>query len=876
MKKLKEYLYPIIITASLFIIVYFALSIAPFGEKSVFHYDMGLATFPQLSFLWDILHGKSDFIYNFNIGGGENAFVAISKIPLNLLIGLGKRENILMTGSWLLVLKFVFLSITTYFALKEFFPKIKKEWIVLGTLLNTFSSFSLLYYVIFDWIDLWALFPLVMVGFKKILDGKSGLLYTITVSMCVLFNFQCAYYILFFLILATPIMLILYVNKEKRFKIALKIFFNTVFAVLIAFITFYPSFIFSIESYRITNPNETSWQVNNIPFKILHILTSPILIFYSIKMIKNYKNDKKVTKMIIALFLLLLLPIVIEPFNKLWHTGSYSSLPYRFAFILIFIAVCGMLRYIQTAKSEPVKEQNVNGVKIAKIIIILLLIANIFFNLYALKDSWDFQYIVGTLNSKYYSNVFLSTLAGILILFCSNEIQEEKFRKYVLISIFIINTFFLMFLYIKNFPSFAMIDDENSIYFSQKLYEDFYEENNEYKAKDETRILPLNYPYILKMNSIQNWFHTIPKRQVFAIQKLGYNYYNQLQYDTGGTIISDSVLGVNRIFSKENKDEEVFKKLKTRDTIHYYTYNFNQLPLCKVYANQDFEKVTNYLEEDFKIKDVFAVQNELHKIFFDKTNEKIIEVQKDRKEENIEKKDGKYCITEESKITYEVNLNKKSNLYLYAYDLTQYVLKIQIYKDNTRTEKIYENESPYPYEHHNGILDLGIYDAQKLYIDLNFTIYQENGESNSKEKQNEKNDKSNIKKDNKPTFEEIELGILDIETFLKAIKETDFTHSDIKTDGHTFSINVENAEENQYLMIPINYDEDWSAKINGKETEIFPALGTYMTIPIEKGENHIEFEFFPKDLTIGIRVTYISTILYIIILLICKKKKVIF
>ena len=232
------------------------------------------------------------FIYNFNIGGGENAYVAIPKSPINWLVALGKRENILMTGSWLVVLKFALLSITTYYSLKYFFPKLEKKWILFASLLNTFSGFSLLYYVIFDWIELWAVFPLIMVGFKKILDGESGILYTVTVTLCLLINIQVAYYIMFFLIFATLIMLSLYVKKENRIKTTIKIFLNTVVALLISFISFYPTFVFSAKSYRISDADEVVSRVNNIAFKLLHILTSPILIFYSIQMVKNYKNDK--------------------------------------------------------------------------------------------------------------------------------------------------------------------------------------------------------------------------------------------------------------------------------------------------------------------------------------------------------------------------------------------------------------------------------------------------------------------------------------------------------------------------------------------------------------------------------------------------------
>ena len=878
MKKIKEYLSPAIITVFIFIIVFAILGIAPFGEKSVFHYDMALASYPSLTLLWDVLHGDTDWLYNFNIGGGENAYVAISKSPINWLVALGKRENILMTGSWLVVLKFALLSITTYYSLKYFFPKLEKKWILFASLLNTFSGFSLLYYVIFDWIELWAVFPLIMVGFKKILDGESGILYTVTVTLCLLINIQVAYYIMFFLIFATLIMLILYVKKENRIKTAIKIFLNTVVALLISFISFYPIFIFSAKSYRISDADEVVSRVNNIAFKLLHILTSPILIFYSIQMVKNYKNDKKATKILIAFMILLLLPIIVEPFNRLWHTGSYSGMPYRFAFILIFIAICGMLRYIQTRKPEPKKEQNAKGVKIVKVILILFMIGNFAFNIYAINKAWEYQYIVGEVKNdeqlQYYNNVAISVIAGVLILLCSQEVQEQKFRNFMLVGVFIINTIFLMFLYIKNFECFAMIDSEDSIYLSQKLYDDFYEEN-EYKVKDDTELLMYNYPYIMKMNSIQNWFHIIPKRQVLAIQKMGYANNSVIQKDVGGTIISDLVVGVNRIISKD-KDEEIYKELKSRNDIKYYTYNFKELPLCKVYSGEDLNKVTNYLEEDFEIKDVFGVQNELYNIFLNRNNnqEQIITVQKERKEENIEKKDGKYNVAEDSKITYEVELDSKSNLYLYSYELEGYVLLIQIYKDSDRKEKIYENELPYPDELHNGILDLGTYNEEKLYIDISFVYDDRNDELNSIERSNKK-EESTDKDDNKEgIFKEIELGILNVEQFLKDINDNEFVNSNLKTNDHTFEITVENAEKGQYLMIPINYDDDWKAKNNGEEIEILPALGTYMSVELEEGENQIYFEFFPEDLKIGANVTFITSIVYVIMLIICKKSKI--
>ena len=83
-------------------------------------------------------------------------------------------------------------------------------------------------------------------------------------------------------------------------------------------------------------------------------------------------------------------------------------------------------------------------------------------------------------------------------------------------------------------------------------------------------------------------------------------------------------------------------------------------------------------------------------------------------------------------------------------------------------------------------------------------------------------EKKNEDKDNKKEgiFKEIELGILNVEQFLKDINDNKFVNSNLKMEGHTFKVTVENAEKSQYLMIPINYDNDWKAKNNGKEIEI--------------------------------------------------------
>ena len=385
MKKILEYLMPVAITFILFILIYICLGVTPFGSNTVFHYDMAMQSYPALTLMYDVLHGDRGLFYNFNIGGGENAYAALVSngfySPINWLVAIGNRESIPTITSWLLILKFSLISLSTYYVLKKIFPNLEKKWILVGALLNSLSSYSLLYYVNFQWIECWALFPITMLGIKNILDGKSGKLFTITLTLCLMISFYMAWLNLLIIIFGGGVALFLYAKKENRRKAACKLFFNTLISLLISFISFFPAFSCSMNSYRMENTNEFLEKVNPILFKGLHFLTSPILIYYTLKMFLNYKNDKRNVKILGAFLLITIIPFFIEPINKMWHTGSYSGLPYRYGFITIFTMVCSMMHYLNVAPQKNEEKIEANKMKIAILIFLGILIFYVVFNI---------------------------------------------------------------------------------------------------------------------------------------------------------------------------------------------------------------------------------------------------------------------------------------------------------------------------------------------------------------------------------------------------------------------------------------------------------------------------------------------------------------
>lgn len=862
MKKIMEYITPMAITFILFIIIYICLGVTPFGNNTVFHYDMALQSYPALTLMYDVLHGDRGLFYNFNIGGGENAYASLVSngfySPINWIIAIGEREDIPTITSWILILKFSLVSLSTYYVLKQFFPKLEKKWILLGALLNSVSSYSLLYYVNFQWIECWALFPLIMLGMKNILDGKGGKLFTITLTLCLMISFYMAWLTLLIIIFGGGLALFLYVSKKNRKKAACKIFFNTLISLFISFMSFYPAFSYSMNSYRMENTNEFLKETNPIFFKGLHFLTSPILIFYTLKMLLNYKNDKRGVKLFGGLLLITIIPFIIEPINKMWHTGSYSGLPFRYGFITIFTMVCSMMHYLSVKPKRA--DENLDNVKkkIVLGIFVIFIIGNIILNINIVKEADEYVFIQGVFDEtavKYYTKIIISVIIGVTILFSLEDVKNSNIQYKFTFIILVINTLFLMGLYIENNELYYLDDvyAKNSVFIAEDMYKDFYEGDEIYKVKDESECLIYNYPYILKMNSIENWFHIIPERQVNTLKKLGYNYHSVVQNDTGGTIITDTILGVKDIFSQKEKNEKLFKLVDSNEEMKKYTYNFKILPFCKIYEKSDI--VDNFLTENFIIEDIFKTQNDIYKIFFNQEND-IIEIA-EKKIINIEKENDKYVVDENSKIEYELDIKNTSSLYLYTYDIENYVNKICVYTDDNEKRLLYENEYKYPANYNNGILDLGVFEEGKIKIEITFVL-------------------DSLEQDEivNGSFKNIELGALDLNQFVKVINEYSENSQNVKFGKNDFQVLVQSTTDENSLFIPINYDEGWSAKINGKEVKISPALGTYMSIDLEEGVNKIEFSFFPTNLKQGILVSTIALLGYILIIISCKFSKI--
>ncbi len=102
---------------------------------------------------------------------------------------------------------------------------------------------------------------------------------------------------------------------------------------------------------------------------------------------------------------------------------------------------------------------------------------------------------------------------------------------------------------------------------------------------------------------------------------------------------------------------------------------------------------------------------------------------------------------------------------------------------------------------------------------------------------------------------------------IKGIDEAEI----IKNNSDEIKI-VAKSQERGLLVITNNYYEGWSAKVNGKEANIFPVFGSIQGIFIEEGLNTVELSYKPKYFNISLIISLISLLL-IILSFFCIKKK---
>lgn len=838
MKKLRPYLVGTLITLGIFLIIFLKKEIFPFGSNSLIWSDMHDQITAFYYHFYDSFVGNNSLFINFSTSGGANflgimAYYIIS--PFNFILFLFDRDKIYLAVSLIVVLKVLASVLTSLYFIRYYFKKIPWVLSVTLALLYGFSGYTMSMHIITPWMDAYYMFPLILIGLKKVLDLENPFFYILTLTVSIILCFYISYMIVIFIFFSSLIYILVYKNKEERRKAIVSLGITTILALLLSLFVVYPTYNEISMSSRLASNTGSLLNSKTGPIidKTSFFTSSALYVVAVILLLLKYKETKKTLSWYLPTFLIVLIPYIIEVVNKIWHYGTYAFFPYRFGFISVFMLLIGACLYF----NKYLKEGNKPSPK-AKIIISLLTIFASFLIIFITNHFYQrFQEQINHLTiSKDKLLIILLMIMMLLtmtVIFAALKFVGKNLYTYVTILIIsTINITAVSFLY------FGIDFDQKRL---TTVYKDLQAIEKDYQEKDYFRVKNIslkpitNNGMVMRYHNLDHFTSLTDGSNLTTLKLLGYNSVWTKIYSSFATEFTDLLLA-NKYLLKDIDDNKNYHNYKYQKTYGNYDFYISDLDISYGYFLESNPSIKND-------KDTFEIQNKIYQSI--SSDKDLFKIYNDFKEENLK-------ISKEKDLTNYKVLDK---------DLYSYLEKdIKI----TGTETIYLNLY---YSLNNmentRILELfDIYVNDKLFI-KNFPDSDITGTLNLGTYKNETVKVRIVIKDSLK-LKNISIGVMNQEK-LKDFAKTYKIDSKIDFVKNKIKLNVKSPDE-KLLFIPITYNEGYSVKVNGKTCEIVKVFDNYLGVKVEEGTNEIEFTFIPPKLKTSMIISFIALIITFIFL----------
>ena len=198
------------------------MGIYPAGENQIAVIDMYHQYVPFLGELQSKLQSGGSLFYTWNGAGGSNFWNLLAYYgasPLNLILVLFLFLFLMEGVTLILLLKIGLAGSTMAVYLRAIvWEKDKRSAdisLVGFATLYALCSYVMAYYWCIMWMDAVALLPLCILGLHKILDGRSGVFYTVCLALVVFINYYMAIMVCIFILFYYPVLYFIKVQGES-------------------------------------------------------------------------------------------------------------------------------------------------------------------------------------------------------------------------------------------------------------------------------------------------------------------------------------------------------------------------------------------------------------------------------------------------------------------------------------------------------------------------------------------------------------------------------------------------------------------------------------------------------------------------------------
>lgn len=841
--KKRYYLMAFILPLLILTAAYIALGVYPFGERQVQIIDSYHQYAPFFSEFYRKLWGGESLFYSFNGGLGMNFWAIVAYYlasPLNILLLLFPSGLLLEGFTFLLMLKIALASTAFSYYISKRFRKYDIT-IVYFALFYALCGWVLGYNWNVMWLDCLVLLPLIILGLERLVKQGRGLLYGITLALCILSNYYIAIMVCMFLVLY---FFVLFFEQRKR---SVVLFFKRGFlfagysllagassAVLLLptlaalavsnsadskFPTefrFYHSFTELLsQQFAFVKPTELSGSPN-LYFGVITMLLVVLYIFR-----RGIPLRARIMKL--ALLAFLLVSINFRILDYIWHGFHFpNSLPARFTFIYAFLAL-----------------------------------------------SMAYEVVSGLRRYKFWQFFISFALIQALVLGCwLSKDAEQEIYTYIVTEILVVLYFLWMCLYKSSishrafFRGAAMVlilieVAGNSIYglcengtINRTTYNQYLESSRELKSMTDDKENDGFYRMELDSFSARNnnmWLD-YPGVSLFAstmgadindlMGRVGYfEATNKYSY-VGATPLTDSIFGLKYLVSTDKKDSiRTFNYLYTSGSQNLYENPYALslgFMVDSAYENWNH----NVTRPEYVLNDFVQKTTGTSRFMF--LDEEISGLYGDGCEVT-DNGGGQYGYTKTAagdegsiKLSMDITDGRTRYIYYQAADCDKL--------------KVSHNDSVKTYSDTRGhIVELG----SDGHIDLELVT----------------------DKDHSSGTITLYLFSYSEDVFQEFYNDVSQHQWEIEEYSSTHIKGTIQADEDGIMFTSIPYDKGWTVKVDGKKVEADSIDGTLMYLHLTAGNHTVEMTYTPTSFIPGFIITAMSCLIFAALICRSQKKK---
>lgn len=813
--------------------VYAAYGLFPFGTGTISWCDMNQQVIPFLMDFKNILLGKANLFLNLQNAGGMSfwgVFLFFISSPFSFLVLFVQKAQIYCFVNILLILKMMTCSLTADYYFTRRFPNLTCLQVSAVSLMYAFCGYTMFYYQNIVWLDIMYLFPLLLIGLEKLVSEKKVLFYTLTFAAILTVNFYLTYMVVIFLILAFGTYLVLCIPKKERRERVLLFGLSTLVSGLMTGVVWLPSLLQYLKSARtgnlISSLRSGSYLARWDTTVTVVLCTGAIAAAVVMAIVLRKYHEERV-QWILCMLALVLVPVFIEPINKMWQTGNYQSFPVRYGYMPAFL---GLILFAVSV--SVINQQNSlvgNNTFAVPVGAAVFAVAAVIFcaDIIVKFDFGEVTAYTRTLwgNSNSFRQLLLFAVSVsfayliLLLLYYYRRIRQIVFSV-LLCVLAVVESSFYSNIYIASAKS-------NAQYYSPIW--DLSERINDsslYRVKMDKKYFEVNLMGSMGYDSLSHYTSLTSKAYMFAMKKLGYSSYWMEVNSSGGTKLTDAILG-NKYTITKTDDLSKNAKLVYENGLYSIEKNPNALPVGMVMKSDHIESLKNLPDmtrlqtQQYLFQSLYSTSHQLFVPYQPSSLDNVTMTKGDSNQLSVQDRNF------EGTVTYKIPVTGTQTLYFDCFDQLTNKLYEHINSSFSITVNGKMLEIEYPSQSNNGLVNLGTFKNQTVTVEIGVIrdVYAKS------------------------------FGVAGLKDDVLNAAVANTNSASLQQSGNSIVGTASADAENEYLFLPINYDTGYSATVNGKPAQISCVFDTFMAIKLGKGMNQIAVSYVPAGFLPGLVIS---------------------